>query len=300
MKVLNFGSLNYDYVYYVDHIMMPKETQSSTGMNTFFGGKGANQSVALARAGIDVYHAGLLGEDGQLYMEALKANHVNIDYIKMIPGKSGHTIIQVDKQAQNSILLYGGANQSITKENVDEVLAHFEKGDMLLLQNEISNLPYIIDKAYEIGMLIVLNPSPFDDGIMQCDLSKVSMFFLNEVEGFQMTGKKEPQEILSTMMTRYPTARVVLTLGEDGAIYRDKDVMQRQGIYPVTSVDTTAAGDTFLGYFIAGMMKGMTISEILKISAGASALSITRDGAMPAIPTIEEVTAFIKAQKGGN
>ena len=145
MKVLNFGSLNLDYVYSVDHMVAPGETLASSGMNTFCGGKGLNQSIALAKAGVDVYHAGMIGEEGDILLKACKEGGVNADYIKSIPGKSGHTIIQVDKNGQNCILLYGGANRSITKEYVDEVLAHFEKGDILLLQKAIYMLDYIID-----------------------------------------------------------------------------------------------------------------------------------------------------------
>ena len=148
MKVLNFGSLNLDYVYSVDHILLGGETQSSSGMNVFCGGKGLNQSIALAKAGVPVFHAGMIGEEGGSLREALDNSGVNTEFVRQIPGKSGHTIIQVDKNGQNSILLYSGANRMLTKEFVDEVLDHFEKGDILLLQNEINLLDYIIDQAY--------------------------------------------------------------------------------------------------------------------------------------------------------
>ena len=130
MKVLNFGSLNLDYVYSVDHMVTPGETLASYGMSVFCGGKGLNQSIALAKAGVSVYHAGMVGEEGGALLEACKEGGVKTDFIKTIPGKSGHTIIQVDKEGQNCILLFGGANRSITKEYVDEVLSHFEKGEI--------------------------------------------------------------------------------------------------------------------------------------------------------------------------
>ena len=145
MKVLNIGSLNLDYVYSVDHIIQPGETESTGSRNIFLGGKGINQSMALAKAGAEIYHGGLIGEDGQAFIEACKEYGVNYDYIRTIDGATGHTIIQVDKNAQNCILLYGGANQMLTEEFVDEVLAGFEKGDILLLQNVVNQLPYIID-----------------------------------------------------------------------------------------------------------------------------------------------------------
>ena len=244
MKVLNFGSLNLDYVYSVDHMVAPGETLASSGMNTFCGGKGLNQSIALAKAGVDVYHAGMIGEEGDILLKACKEGGVNADYIKSIPGKSGHTIIQVDKNGQNCILLYGGANRSITKEYVDEVLAHFEKGDILLLQNEINMLDYIIDCAYEKGMMIILNPSPYDDALDACDFGKIAMFLLNEIEGGQVTGETQTDRILERLREIYPEAKVVLTLGGEGSVYQYKEEQYRQGIYKVKAVDTTAAGDT--------------------------------------------------------
>ena len=289
MKVLNFGSLNYDYVYKVDHAVTPGETMDSYGMDTFLGGKGLNQSISLARAGVKVFHAGQIGEDGERFLETCKKNGIDTTFIKMIEGKSGHAIIQLDKNAQNCILLYGGSNRKITKEFVDEVLSHFEKGDILLLQNEINELDYIIDRAYEKGMQIALNPSPFDKALEVCDLGKISYFLLNEIEGGQISGENEPDRILDVMMSKFPEAKVVLTLGSDGVVYRDKDQTCRQGIFKVKAVDTTAAGDTFTGYFIAGILAGMSVPDILKMCAKASAITVSRMGATDSIPTMDEV-----------
>lgn len=289
MKVLNFGSLNYDYVYSVDHMVIPGETLTSFGMETHFGGKGLNQSIALSRAGVPVYHAGLVGEEGQMFLDVCKESGVDTRFIKSISGKSGHTIIQVDKNAQNCILLYGGSNRKMTKAFVDEVLSFFEKGDILLLQNEINELDYIIDKAYEIGMQIVLNPSPFDAALDACDLSKISIFLLNEIEGGQISGETEPDKILDKMISQFPEAKVVLTLGSDGVVYRDKSQTCRQGIFKVKAVDTTAAGDTFTGYFIASLVQNMPIPEALSMCAKASAIAVSKMGATDSIPTVEEV-----------
>lgn len=291
MKVLNFGSLNYDYVYKVDHAVTPGETIDSHGMDIFLGGKGLNQSISLARAGVKVYHAGQIGEDGERFLEACEKSGIDTTYIRMTDGKSGHAIIQLDKNAQNCILLYGGSNRKITKEFVDEVLSHFEKGDILLLQNEINELDYIIDRAYEKGMQIALNPSPFDKALEACDLGKISYFLLNEIEGGQISGEKEPDKILDVMMSKFPEAKVVLTLGSDGVVYRDKDQTCRQGIFKVKAVDTTAAGDTFTGYFIAGILAGMSVPDILKMCAKASAITVSRMGATDSIPTMDEVNS---------
>ena len=294
MKVLNIGSMNIDYVYSVDHIILPGETESTGGMNVFLGGKGINQSMALAKAGAEVYHAGLVGEDGQMFLDACKEYGVNSDYIQKIEGKTGHTIIQVDKDAQNSILLFGGANRQLTESFVDEVLSHFDAGDILLLQNEVNLIPYIVDCAYEKGMLIALNPSPYNENLNEVDMTKIGLFLLNEVEGGQITGMTDPDDVLAKMRELFPNAKIVLTLGKDGAKYAEGDEIYHQPIFPVKAVDTTAAGDTFTGYFLAGLLDGMEIPEILKMSAKASSIAVTRNGAVQSIPFRNEVVEALK------
>jgi len=297
MRVLNFGSLNLDYVYQVEHMVSPGETLASSELNTFSGGKGLNQSIALAKAGVEVYHAGCIGEDGAMLRSVLGDYGVNTDYIKTLPVKTGHAIIQVDSSGQNCILLYGGANRAMTKEYIDEVLENFGKDDVLLLQNEINLLDYIIDKAYEKDMTIILNPSPFDGGLDSCDFEKISMFLLNEVEGAQIAGKTRPQDILKVLGEKYPAAKVVLTLGGDGSMYRDGDICLSQKVYPVEAVDTTAAGDTFTGYFIAAYLEGMEISEGLDFASKAAAIAVTRPGAAPSIPLRDEVLKWRGQEK---
>ena len=294
MKVLNIGSMNLDHVYNVDHIILPGETQATTGLNLFLGGKGMNQSIALAKAGAEVYHGGMIGKDGYAFIDACKAYGVHYDYIREAQGNTGHTIIQIDKNAQNSILLFAGTNDMLTESYVDEVIADFEAGDILLLQNEVNMLPYMVDKAYEKGMQIALNPSPFNEKLKAVDLSKISYFLMNEVEGEQITGFFEPEKIISRMAVLYPEAKIVLTLGADGAIYADKNIRYYQPAFKVQAVDTTAAGDTFTGYFLSGIMDGMDIPEVLKMSARASSIAVTRQGAVPSIPYREEVMASLR------
>lgn len=289
MKVLNFGSLNLDYVYQVESILIPGETQASKDRQIFCGGKGLNQSIALAKAGIPVYHAGLIGEGGEPLLEVCKENGVNTEFIRQIPGPCGHTVIQVDKNGQNCILLFGGSNRSMTREFVDEVLDCFEEGDIILLQNEINELDYIIDRAYARHMMIILNPSPFDQALEHCDLTKISLFLMNEIEGFQITGEREPDKILQKVKALYPNAKVVLTLGSDGSVYQDDTGIYRQGIYKVKAVDTTAAGDTFTGYFISSIIDGLPVQEGLKLAARASAIAVSRPGATASIPLRSEV-----------
>ena len=295
MRVLNIGSLNLDYVYNVDHIILPGETEATGGLNLYLGGKGINQSMALAKAGVEVYHGGMIGEDGQPFLDACHQYGVRDRYIRKIDEKTGHTIIQIDKHAQNSILLYGGANQCLTKEYVDEVLADFDAEDILLLQNEVNLLPYIVDQAYAKGMTIALNPSPYNEKLDAVDMTKISIFLVNEVEGGQITGATDPQEILKIMLEKFPHARIVLTLGKDGAVYADANETHFQPIFPVQAVDTTAAGDTFTGYFLAGISEGMSIPDTLRMSAKASSIAVTRPGAVPSIPLRQEVMEALQA-----
>ncbi len=292
MKVLNFGSLNLDYVYQVDHILAPGETQTAGSRTIFCGGKGLNQSIALSRAGAQVYHAGLVGDGGEALLDILKENQVNTFYTRQIEGPGGHTVIQVDKNGQNSILLFAGTNRRVTREFVDEVMEGFTQGDYLVLQNEINELPYIIDSAYKKKLKIVLNPSPYDDHLDSCDLQKVSLFLINEVEGYQISGEKDPEEILDAMQKKYPEAAVVLTLGSAGSIYMEGGERIHQDIYKVRAVDTTGAGDTFTGYFIAGLLEGMSKKDALVLAAKASAIGVTRPGAAASVPARKEVDGW--------
>lgn len=292
MKVLNFGSLNLDYTYQVSHISRPGETILAKDVSMNLGGKGFNQSVALSRAGLACYHAGLVGEEGLEFYDACETFGIKTDYIKTVTGRCGHTVIQVDEDGQNCILLFGGANQKNSKEYVDEVLKNFDTGDIIVLQNEINELPYIIDQAFAKGMTIVLNPSPFDERLDACDLGKVSIFIFNETEGQQMTGMTTPATIVAAMAASYSNAKIVLTLGEGGSIYHHGDEELYQAAFKVAAVDTTAAGDTFTGYFIAGLVKKLPMREVLINASKAAALAVTKAGAALSIPFMSEVELF--------
>lgn len=289
MKTLNFGSLNYDYVYTVDHIVEPGETVASLSMETFCGGKGLNQSLALARAGVPVWHAGMVGEDGDRLLDICRRSGVDVSLVRTVSGKSGHTIIQVDRGGQNCILLYGGSNRRIPQDYVEEVLSGFSEGDILLLQNEINDIRKILDLAYDKKMRIVLNPSPFDKNVLSCNLSKVSMFFLNEIEGFGLTGERKPDRILDRMQERFSEAVCVLTLGRDGAVCLDHGSRLCQPIFPSPRVDTTGAGDTFTGFFLSEILRGGSLQSAMRLASQASAVAVSRMGAAASIPTLDEV-----------
>ena len=299
MKILNFGSLNLDHVYNVDHFVRSGETLSSFALTEFLGGKGLNQSIALARAGCRVFHAGKVGSDGAVLVEKLKQEHINVDYLKVDETTpTGHAVIQVDRTGMNCILLFGGANRTVSREDIDSVLENFEAGDLLLLQNEITNVEYLIQRADDIGMVIVLNPSPIDDNLINMKaLTQVDWFILNEIEGSALTGKKLGEEICEVLLSRYPDAHFLLTLGKHGAMYLDKHYFETYGVYDVPVVDTTAAGDTFTGYFICCVAENMVIHKCLETASRAAALAITKPGAAESIPGRKEVeSANIRLQ----
>jgi len=293
MRILNFGSLNLDYTYNLDHIVKEGETITSTGLLLYPGGKGLNQSVALGKAGADVFHAGLVGKDGELLRSACKDNNVIIDYLRTVDFETGKAIIQLDKNGQNSIILYSGANRKITEKFVDEVLGHFEKDDILLIQNEINCMKYIIESAYQKGMKIVMNPSPYSSEVENYGLEKISLFVLNEIEGEQMTNESRPDYIMEALKKKFPNASFVLTLGEKGAIFVDKSQKIMQDIMKTKVVDTTGAGDTFTGFFLHVFFQTSNPQRALEIAAAAAAISVSRKGAASSIPTMAEVKQFL-------
>lgn len=289
MTILNFGSVNIDHVYRVEHLVRPGETIASSDYRQFSGGKGFNQSIALARAGASVSHAGRIGADGVWLREQLAGEGADVRFLQVIDSPSGHAIIQVDASGENSIILFGGANRTFTPDDAAEILSHFGPGDWLLLQNEISAMPEILRLAVERGLRIVFNPAPMGAEVLGYPLDAISIFVLNEVEGEAFTGASEPEAILKGMRQRFPTATVVLTLGAAGSIFDDG--MQRIAVpaQKVAVVDTTAAGDTFIGYFLAGLSAGDSPQNALEVATRAAAICVTRPGAAPSIPRREEL-----------
>lgn len=289
MKILNFGSCNIDYVYSMDHIVESGETEMTSGLEIFAGGKGLNQSIAISRAGADVHHAGCIGNDGGMLLDILNDSGVDTSYIKRVGAKNGHAVIQVGKGGENSIFLHSGSNSMITKEIVSGTLSDFNLGDIMLLQNEINNIEYIIKEAYAKGMCVILNPSPLDKNIFRIDFSMLSYLILNEIEARAITGFSESDRILDYFKETYPVLKIMLTLGSAGCVYADGDLRLYHPAFKVDAVDTTAAGDTFTGYFIAGIARGDDFSEIIKIASAAAAISVSRNGAAPSIPYMKEV-----------
>lgn len=292
MLILNLGSLNMDKVYNVDHFVLAGETILADKYEVFCGGKGLNQSIALARAGARVYHAGLVGTDGEPLCEALGQAGVDLKYLARTDGVSGHAVIQLTPQGQNGIVVYGGANGAVSREYIDTVLADFAAGNLLLLQNETSNVAYAMQTAKAKGMLVAFNPSPVTADLVTYPLDCVDYLILNEVEGNALAGGETNTEILNALHQKYPRAAVILTVGQQGVLYRDKDRQASHGVYDVEVLDTTGAGDTFCGYFLACIAEGMREREALEYASRASSLAVSRRGASTSIPYRDEVMHF--------
>ncbi len=296
MKIVNLGSLNVDHVYRVDHFLLPGETKASRSMTTNAGGKGLNQSVAAARTGVDVYHAGYYGQGSELLIDALTRAKVRLDLMEAKDMPNGHAIIQVDDAGQNCILLYGGTNVCLTEAYVDRVLDACTPDDILLLQNETNLLPYIIEAAAKRGIPAAMNAAPMDEGVKAYPIGKLRYLIVNEIEGAALAGGSTFEETMANLIAAYPQTGILLTLGSAGAWFHDGERDIRMGCAKVPHVvDTTAAGDTFLGYFLAGMLQKLDPAKALERATFASALTIQKPGAADSIPNVDEVEAVMAA-----
>lgn len=254
------------------------------------GGKGANQSAAIARAGGVVHHAGKIGRDGLWLVEQLAAYGVETSQIRVIDGPSGHAIIEVDNAGENSIILHGGGNQQITSDEIDETLGMFGPEDVLLLQNEISNTSYLMNAAAGRGLSICFNPAPMDAGVLEYPLELVGTLVVNETEAQGLaTDTRTPEQALEALSSRFPTAEIIVTLGASGLIARAGSGSVLMPAFSAEVVDTTAAGDTFIGYYLARRAAGDCFETALRTASKASALTVSRPGAMTSIPVLDEV-----------
>ena len=291
MKILNFGSVNIDYVFHVEEIARPGQTISSMASERYPGGKGFNQSLALSRAGAETFHAGTIGPDGLWLRRMLDEAGVDCTALRTVPAGTGSAFIQIDAGGQNCIVLNGGANRENTRAFCEETLERFSPGDILLLQNEINEVGGLIDLGSRQGMTVVLNPSPMNQDIFSYDLSRIDWFIMNEDEGQRLTGQEDPENILTHMTKKYPRSSTVLTLGEAGAAAVCQGRIFAQKAFPAKVVDTTGAGDTFTGFFLARLAAGDGIPACLETASLAASIAVSRMGAGPSIPTLEAVRA---------
>lgn len=283
MQVLNIGSLNIDIVYRVPHIVHPGETLSSFSVSKHSGGKGLNQSVALARAGVKVAHAGAIGDDGMFLKALLEKEGVDCSNIAVMQNEpTGCAIIQVADDGENSIILLHGTNFQVTPEIVRSALEKMPEKSVVLLQNEISSLKECIEIASEMNMRIFFNPSPMDASISELPLESIDTFLVNENEGI---------ELKKCAGNRIAGCNVLTTFGSKGAEYRGSngEVIRIDAVKAENVVDTTGAGDTFTGYFIASLVQGKTPERAMKTAAAAAAVAVSRHGAAESIPYMKEL-----------
>jgi ribokinase len=292
MKALVFGALNIDLIFSVDHVVIPGETISSLGLKKSAGGKGANQAVALAKAGVETCLAGKIGQDGEFLLSLLKSCGVHTGHVKLYPGVTGQAIIQLDRKGQNAIVYHPGGNGEITIDEAEAAIGAFGIGDVISLQNEIPFTAEMMKAAKGRGMTICYNPSPWDANIEKLPLELVDIFIVNEIEGPALAGlppETPLAEILDRLVNRFPGKEIILTAGKKGAFYGCGDAMAKGDIVDLPVVDTTGAGDTFTGYFLAARRQGRGVDESLTLACKAASIAVSRMGALEAIPWGSEV-----------
>ena len=285
MSIINFGSINIDHVYQVPHFVQPGETLLTCVYSKGLGGKGLNQSVALQRAGATVIHAGCIGADDVWLKAQLNELQLNLEAIHEVDAATGHALIQVNDAGENCILLYAGANHGLTEAMIDEALTH--EAEWVLLQNETNLVQSMIEKSHAAGKRIAFNPAPCHPELAALPLHWIDTLVVNEIEAEQLTGLSDLDAALTALRAR--VKNVVLTLGGDGVRYSGEAGEFSVAAHKVEVVDTTAAGDTFIGYYLAGLMAGLEVQESLRQATQAAAITVTRLGASSTIPFVSEL-----------
>ena len=287
MTIWNLGSINIDHVYHLPRLPRPGETLAATALTEGLGGKGANQSVAAARAGARVRHLGAMGQGGAWARDRLAEAGVDVSGIAQRPDMAtGHAIILLDGDAENAIVLHPGTNRAIDEDALVRSLAEMRPGDTLLLQNETNGQLAAARAARAQGARVIYSAAPFDIAALRPLLDHIDIIAMNEHEAAELAAA-HPGDL--------PVAGLLITRGAAGADYRDltTGLRHEQAAFAVTPVDTTGAGDTFAGYFAAGLDAGASVPDALRMAAAAAALKVTRAGAGDAIPTRAEVEAFL-------
>ncbi len=292
----NLGSINLDHVYRVPHLVTPGETLASHAYAVGLGGKGANQSLALARAGGRVCHWGRLGRRDAWARDTLADAGVDVSHVSLVDAPSGHAIIQVDDAGENAIILYPGANHGFDGATLEALVDTAAPGDWLLLQNECNGLAALLALAAERRIRVAFNPAPMTDAVGELPLSACRLLFVNRTEAAGLAGlpADSPSDaLLDALATRLPDCELVLTLGAEGAWYQAGGERRHQPALKVSAVDTTGAGDTFIGYYLAALQRGASVANCLTQATAAAALAVQRPGAAAGIPTADEVADFL-------
>jgi ribokinase len=285
-QILNFGSINVDHVYQVPHFVQPAETLAATDYAKGLGGKGFNQSVALHRAGVEVLHVGNIGRDDTWTQAQISATGLSLRGIGATDAATGHALIQVNAQAENCILLCAGANAQLTQAQLSQHLAQ-DAAQWVLLQNETNLIADIIEQSHAAGKHVVFNPAPCHAGMADLPLELLHTVVVNEVEAAQLTGMHDVEQALVALQQR--VKNVVLTMGGQGARYLGESGAFFVPANPVQAVDTTAAGDTFIGFYLSVIIQGGSVEAALTCATQAAGIAVTRMGATASIPFIHEL-----------
>ncbi|KIC40911.1 ribokinase [Ruegeria sp. ANG-S4] len=284
MTIWNLGSINADMVYDLPHLPGPGETLAARGLHQFLGGKGANMSVASARAGARVSHIGAVGPDGGWARDRLTEYGVDTRHITDADVPTGHAIIAVDADGENNIILFQGANHAISEDQLGQALSSAAAGDLLVMQNETNGQTHAAQLGRELGLTVCYAAAPFQAESVTAVLPYLDFLILNEIEAEQL------QSATGLAPSDLPVEHVIVTLGAKGARYfqRGRDPADFAA-FQVEPVDTTGAGDTFTGYVLAGMDRGMPMAQAILQAMRAAALMVTRHGTADVIPDLKEV-----------
>ncbi|WP_139997475.1 ribokinase [Paenibacillus paridis] len=302
-NILVVGSMNMDIVTKVERHPFPGETIQGNATTFYIGGKGANQAVAASRSGAFVTMAGALGTDsfGMDISKRLAEAQIELGCVVRKPVMTGIALITIDQAGENNIILSAGANEAYGEADVDKL--ELLEYDIILLQNEISSaaITRVLDRAAEANIPVFMNPAPIA-GFDADQLRKVSFLILNELEAEELSGIRI-QDIngarqAAKQMLEEGIPHLIITLGSKGSLYMDQAGMHvEMPAFTVAVVDTTAAGDTFIGAFAAKYAEGVEIKESLHYATAASALAVSAAGAQSSIPTEEQVSAFLASVK---
>ena len=231
---------------------------------------------------------------GTLRIYYLMSKRVDCSLLEHSRGVSGHAIIQVDNSGQNCILLYGGTNQELTEDSIDRALDAFGNDGLVLVQNETNLVGSIIQKAHARGLLVAINAAPMDEKVFGYPLELVDWLIVNEIEGASIAKCEFEVDILPKLNKLYPNMNVLLTLGKRGAVCARGAEQARSGIYSTKVVDTTAAGDTFLGYFLTEALDQKSLSDALALATAASSICVGVMGAADSVPRRAEVLSALE------
>jgi ribokinase len=284
MAVYNLGSINIDHIYTMPHLVGPGETLAATSYASALGGKGANQSVAIARAGGVVHHAGMIHSRDDGWLSSMVSAGVNIDHILRGDSPTGHAIVAVDdKTAENQIILAPLSNASLPEELITDFLADAGEGAWALTQNETNLTAPFLREAKSKGLNVCYSAAPFVAEITAALLPLVDLLIVNAVEAEDLSAH------CGSPLKDLGIRHLIVTLGGEGARYIGSEGEFAVPAIPVKAVDTTGAGDTYLGYVLAGIDGGASIADAMKTASHAAAVQVTRPGASAAIPFREEL-----------